>query len=116
VGASAVRLGASLQGLVVALFLGGRRLSGATPWALFASLARCRRKKIMALASQEEEKVEGPRARPSSTQPLVSGFGAALPSAALPSAALPSEERSPITGRVIRQDSFLFYFYAEIQC
>jgi hypothetical protein len=36
-----------MQGLVVALFLGGRRLSGATPRALFASLARYRRKKIM---------------------------------------------------------------------
>jgi hypothetical protein len=37
-----------MQGLVVALFWGGCRLSGATPWALFASLARYRRrKKIM---------------------------------------------------------------------
>ena len=42
----------------------------------------------MVLASQEEEKVLA------SIQPLVLGFGAALPSAALPSAALPSESTS----------------------
>jgi hypothetical protein len=43
----------------VALFwfweLGGCRLSGATPWALFASLARCRRKKIMVLLKRKLE-------------------------------------------------------------
>jgi hypothetical protein len=41
--------------LVVALFLGGYRLSGATPWALFASLARYRRKKIMVLLKRNLE-------------------------------------------------------------
>jgi hypothetical protein len=44
-----------MQGLVVALFWGGCRLSGATPWALFASLARYRRKKIMVLLKRNLE-------------------------------------------------------------
>jgi hypothetical protein len=49
-----------MQGLVVALFLGGRRLSGATPWVLSASLARYRRKKIMVLLKRN---IEGYRVR-----------------------------------------------------
>ena len=48
-----------MQGLVsLALFLGGRRLSGATSWAVFASLARHRRKKILMLLKRN---LEGPR-------------------------------------------------------